>query len=124
IVTRGDYAFGISANSSGGGASVTSTGTVTTEGYSAPGIIVRADNGDVGVDAHNVTTLGDRSDGILAISTIGTVSVTQTGLVDTTGTRSRGIYAYTLGGSGGVVVSANDVHTRGDNAVGIGGVSS
>ena len=114
IETHGDVAWGIEAQSSGGGtATAVNRGRVTTRGASADDL-----PGDVG------RTLGAR--GISAYSRHGSARAGNdtTGRVDTHGKRAFGVFAESEADGGRTsgtveVVNRGQVHTRGWNADGV-----
>src|SRR5206468_10894052 len=85
------------------------------------GIFARSGQGQDSAYAHNVTTLGNNSTGILAISGSAGVQITSDGTVQTSGTSSVGIDGRAANGS--VTIHANNVTTRGANSAGIYGTS-
>jgi uncharacterized protein with beta-barrel porin domain len=140
ITAIGDGGYGISGLSDAGAVKIASTGQITTAGttrmagnqprYSA-GIIAVSSSGSIDVSSNNITTLGAQSDGIRveagrAIAsynpavTVGVapISVTTSGLTQTSGANAAGINV--LGGGGAVTIAnKGTIATAGDSAFGI-----
>jgi uncharacterized protein with beta-barrel porin domain len=98
ITTASDRSRGIWAESLGTVA-IVAGGTITTAGDDSDGIWVESENGLVVVlSTANITTTGQASDGISAVSganggTANDVNVVNTGIIHATGLGSAGIYA-------------------------------
>ena len=118
VDTVGYESEGVDAFSKYGPVSVTATGTITTQGNYAEGVLARSDDDNVTVSVNNVTTYGDHAEGVEARSFgSGTVSVTATGTIDTDGDYAEGVFATSS--SGNVTVSVNNVDTYGDFSDGV-----
>ncbi len=133
VQTRGLNAFGIVAQSIGGGGGIVgdaagqtalgnrggtapgrdvkvmNTGTVATSGIQAIGIVAQSVGGGGGVTTEtaagqNVTFGPGRS---AAGGDAGSVSVSSTGTITTTGLGSYGIFEQSVGGGGGLVLANN-----------------
>jgi uncharacterized protein with beta-barrel porin domain len=101
----GDVTLGGSAGGAGGAVSVLSAASVTTTGFSALGLVAQSIGGGGGVAigsgaAQFGTGSSDVGDG-------GTVNVTKTGTIQTSGISAFGILAQSIGGGGGAVLAAN-----------------
>ena len=117
IVATGADLEGILAYSSTGVA-ITSTGTISTDGANAEGIRGRGYGvADVVIEADDVTTLGLNSEGIIGYADAN-ISITDTGLISTTGDNSYGVLGRTFG-AGEVYVSVNEITTTGQNSEGV-----
>nr|KIS31366.1 outer membrane autotransporter [Novosphingobium sp. P6W] len=137
VATKGDLSDAIVAvNNAQGGAIDIKTGTVTTSGAGASGIVAIGYTGAIQITAGNVTTTGDLvpgqpideyhstaphfSHGIYAVGA--SVDINATGAVSTKGDFAAGIYAAAL--EGNVAIHANDVSTTGYKAVAVRGYSA
>ncbi|XSG81942.1 MAG: autotransporter outer membrane beta-barrel domain-containing protein [Methyloligella sp. ZOD6] len=119
IATRGDYAAGINAISLLG-IRVTQTGNISTEGYSAPGIAVRSIVGPLVVDREgDITTSGDGSYGILAATYGPALTIRNRGQIATRGAFADGIYAIGVGPGTVAITQTGDIDTTGDGSDGI-----
>lgn len=115
VTTTGGNAVGIQATGNyGGNVVVTSTGTVSTAGDGAIGIYGTARQGDVTVNAGDVSTGGFNSAGIRALG--GTSSTVSANNVTTAGAFSAGIDAEA---TGDVNVAAGNVSTGAVDSAGI-----
>ncbi len=122
VATNGAFSDGIVAlnYSESGATRVEVSGSVSTRGVNSTGVYAGG-NGDVSVKTGNVSTLGNGSEGIHAVSFGGDIAVT-TGNVSTSGESSHGIYAINYS-QGAVAVVTGDVKTRRDYSIGIGALS-
>ncbi|MFD0985988.1 autotransporter outer membrane beta-barrel domain-containing protein [Methyloligella solikamskensis] len=121
VITRGDYAAGIYAESLSG-TTVTHRGDITTEGYSSPGLDGFSYSGSVSITQRGeITTRGDYGYGIYALAPDGGVSINQTGTIRTRGYSADGIYVQ--GYRSAAVNQTGDIYTQGDYAAGINAVS-
>ena len=121
ITTTGMLAFGIAAESIGGGAvTVTSTGNITTAGANAFGIVAIG-TGAAAVtvtSTGNISTAGAFANGIEAQGNgAGAVTVTSTGNISTAGIFANGIEAQGAGAA--TVTSSGNITTTGRYASGI-----
>ncbi|MEM9782453.1 MAG: hypothetical protein AAF899_08250 [Pseudomonadota bacterium] len=100
--------------------SVTTAGTVTTDGTNGYGVVAINGGGDTTVDVAGVYTTGDNADGILAISGVyngtGGVSIT-TPTITTNGAAADGVRAYAFGTD--ITIDVVDVTAPGAGSVGI-----
>ncbi|AXB75554.1 autotransporter outer membrane beta-barrel domain-containing protein [Novosphingobium sp. P6W] len=107
VATTGENAAGIQAISGAGGTAVNFT-DVSTAGTLSTGVVAGSTGGNVTVNGGSVTATGQVSSAIYGYSDTGTVNVTTTGNVASTGRGGFGIYAAS---GGDVTVSANNVST-------------
>ena len=116
VYTVGNYTDGIKAGSIGGGGGNTYVDVygVKTKGAYSTGVDVYG-LGNAGVTSTYIKTYGNNSDGIIAVSTAGGVTV-NSGEVVTYGENSIGIYAAA---GGPVVVNSGFVETFGNFAPGV-----
>lgn len=144
LSTSGDGAYGAVMFSTGiGGASFTSTGTVSTSGEDAMGVFVKSYyGGSTVIDVANVTTQGDNSTAVYGYSQVGDVAITVhdaatvgdnspaveavgynasvavTGTVSTQGDASEGVVAVGFLGNADVV-NTGSISTSGYGSTGI-----
>ena len=129
VMTSGNYAYGLVAQSIGGGGgistlpaqtlilggsgggaggtvAVSTTGTITTSGGAAVGIIAQSIGGGGGVGkAESAVQFAGASGDAAA------VTVTVGGAIKTTGTNAVGVLAQSIGGGGGAAISDNTALT-------------
>lgn len=81
---------------------MTNTGTVSTNGFGAAGILAQSIQGAGGAagDTNSVVSIGSTA-GSAASTTPGLVTVTNSGIVTTTGDAAIGVHAQSIGGGGG-----------------------
>ena len=131
VETSGDYSAGIQISSASGDIVSQSgqhiiLGQVTTHGDHSDAIDLSTVDGDITSRSQFVTSSGDGSAGIHAVSGTGNIAIyngfnTSDGSINTYGTQSDGIHAET-GGNIGIV--SDSVHTRGPGSDGIEAISS
>lgn len=117
IVTTGDNAYGILANSAISGPVTVSANRIDTAGANAIGIRAMTNTGAVLVNAGTITTLGANADAISASSAGGLATVNVTGNLSTLGDNSRGVLANGLLGT--AVSSNGTITTAGAASTGI-----
>jgi len=112
LATLGDDAFGILAQSIGGGGGVGSAGCTNSNAAGVQGFSATRCFGNGNEASGNIAPWNDSSDlsfsvggGAGASGTGGAVSVTENGAIVTTGARSVGIAAQSIGGGGGLSVA-------------------
>jgi len=126
VETSGDYSAGIQI-SSGSGDIVSQSGQhiilgqVTTHGDHSDAIDLSTVDGNITSRSQNVTTFGDYSAGIHAVSGTGNIAIfngfnTSGGLINTYGILSDGIHAETAGSIG---IVSDTVRTSGGGSDGI-----
>ncbi len=122
ITTTGSNAIGIDANSDGGDIAITS-GTINTAGpgsgfFNAGAIGILAQTGGTGtvrVNSSDITTVGNESVGIRAVTNSGDLLVTSR-TIDTSGINADGISVTTAGTA---TINGGVITTSGANADGI-----
>lgn len=118
VVTRGSGlglgSFGIRASSASGNTSITST-SVSTQGSGASFGIEGVAEGTVTIDSGTVTTVGDSARGIIG-SSLSSVLI-NSGTVQTQGTFAPGIDALVRRGT--ITINSGSVTTTGANSTGI-----
>lgn len=115
VSTTGHLSAGIVAGTVHGDANILVIDSVTTSGDLSAGIVAGSLNGDANVGALSVSTTGEGSAGILALS--GGDANVLAGEVTTTGDYSAGILAASINGDANVL--AGEVMTAGDYSAGI-----
>lgn len=114
VTATGDDLVGIQA--AGGTISITGVGSVTTNGQGSSGVVADATGGaEITVDV--VETHGGSSHGIDVVGDGGQAVIVTNTSVHTRGDGSEGIMAKT--NAGYVSVTTDRVHTEGDDAIGI-----
>ncbi len=113
LTTLGDDAHGILAQSIGGGGGLGSVGCSNSAGASLQGVRASICFGNIAGATGSFTPWNDTSSftlniggGAGASGDGGTVSVDATGAIVTTGARSLGIVAQSIGGGGGIVTAS------------------
>ncbi|MEN2789556.1 hypothetical protein ABC974_07965 [Sphingomonas oligophenolica] len=120
VSTLGDAASGIYAV--GPNVTIAANGPVSTAGDLATGIYAAAIGGAATVTAGDVSTRGDFSSGVRAFSSFGTVDITTTGAINTTGANSYGVLAF--GSADLTINNSGSVKTEGRFARGLYAISS
>lgn len=114
--TFGDFSRGVFAN--GRTVSVTVTGSISTSGAAAEGVLARATSGEARIIAAGpVTTLGEGAVGLSVDSSFGATLIHAAGAVTTSGREAHGIFG--LGQDGDTLIVADAIATSGDGADGI-----
>jgi len=114
ITTTGDHASGILTRGQTGAINVAS-GTIATSGTNSAGIVTLAYGGPVSIKSTSITTSGGGAVGIVDYTFGASTNVTA-GSVTTSGIKATGLIVE---GDTGVTINADTVKTSGDNASGI-----
>lgn len=114
ITTTGDHASGMLARGTGGAINIAS-GSVTTSGTDSAGIVALSYGGPVAIQATSIATSGGGGVGIADYAFGASTNVTA-GSVTTSGIKATGMIVE---GDTGVTINADTVKTSGDNASGI-----
>jgi hypothetical protein len=110
----------------GGVVQVSNAGTIVTSGNDAYGLLAQSVGGGGGVGIDGGASTANRSIGVLVGGTAGAtgnggqVFVTQTGAIVTSGTQAFGVLAQSIGGGGGVGTAGS---TNTSPSIGVGGQS-
>jgi hypothetical protein len=109
ITTQGETdAGGIVAVSYGGNATVSVSGGISTKGAYSTGVYAVALNGNVAIDATNVSATGIRSNGVAGVSLSGDVAIHASN-VSATGGGASAVLAVSYQGLGHVSVDATNI---------------
>lgn len=117
--TAGQDAIAIRTETSTGAITIENTGPISTRGDASHGILALSTGGAISVtNKGSITTTGIGADAVQAVSTTGAVTVANTGTISTTGVLSRGMLASSTHGAASVTNSGT-ITTVGDNSAGI-----